>query len=85
MATEMGAKIVWRATGEGEFMVEAEGPGGGVLEPFFVEQHLGSAWARPGGEWGTLWEFPNTGCWTFHIERGGETAEIGIEVRSTDQ
>ncbi len=76
-----GTKIVWRATGEGTFAVTAIGPGGSVVEPYFIDDHGGSNWARPGGEWGTGWEFPESGCWTFVVERGDDTAEISIEVR----
>ena len=77
-----GTKIVWRVTGEGDFSVEAHGPGGAVVPPFFEEEHLGSMWARPGDEWGTAWEFPEPGCWTFLVQRGNETAQISIEVRT---
>lgn len=77
-----GTKIVWRSTGEGAFSVNADGPGGAVIEPFFQERHGGSNWARPGDEWGTLWEFPEAGCWRFSVQRGNETAEISIEIRT---
>lgn len=78
-------KIVWRATGEGEFSVEAHGPTGGVVQPFFLEEHGGSNWGRPGGEWGTLWEFSEPGCWTFVVRRGEDSAEISIVMRFSEK
>ncbi len=77
-----GTKIVWRATGHGEFSVEAHGPEGAVVRPFWQQEHLGSMWNRPGDEWGTGWEFPEPGCWTFLLSRGDDTARISIEVRT---
>jgi len=77
-----GTKVVWRATGEGAFSVEARGPDGAVVSPFFQERHGGSNWDRPGDEWGTGWEFPESGCWRFSVRRGNETAEIQIEIRT---
>jgi len=74
------AKVVWRATGEGEFSITAAGPNGQVVPPVWVDKHLGSLWDRPGEEWGTGWDFPEAGCWTFTIVRGDDEAEISIEV-----
>lgn len=75
-------KIVWRATGEGAFSVSAVGPGGKVATPYFQEQHAGSEWERPGQEWGTGWEIPHAGCWTFTARRGDGTATITVELRN---
>jgi hypothetical protein len=75
-------KIVWRATGDGKITIDAEGPNGIRLASLFgPEPHGGSNWDRPGEEWGTGWLFPEPGCWTFHIQRGGEaTATLTISV-----
>lgn len=74
-------KIVWRATGDGEITIDAEGPDWRRLVPLFgPDPHGGSNWDRPGQEWGTGWLFPEPGCWTFHIQRGEATATLKISV-----
>jgi len=78
-------KVVWRATGEGPFVAEASGPDDVSIEPTGVVEHLGSNWDRPGDEWGTTWNFPQPGCWTFTITRGDDTAQISIEVLPAGQ
>lgn len=77
----LGTKIVWRATGDGPFSVSAVGPGGRVETPYSQEQHSGSEWRRPGQEWGTGWEIPRAGCWTFTARRGDASAVISVEFR----
>jgi hypothetical protein len=75
-----GTKIVWRATGDGDFSVVASSPDGVIFEPFWLEAHGGSNWDRPGDEWGILWELSELGCWTFTVRRGAASAQISIEV-----
>ena len=77
----LGTKIVWRATGDGAFSVSAVGPQGQVVTPYFQEEHSGSEWDRPGQEWGSGWELPTAGCWTFTAQRGDATASITVEFR----
>lgn len=79
-------KIVWRATGDTEeFSVIGRSPSGDVVEPIWQERHSGSAWIRPGNEWGTGWELNEPGCWTFVITRDQASAEISVEVREAQQ
>jgi hypothetical protein len=73
-------KVVWRATGNGQFAVDARGPDGVRIGPVWIQEHIGSNWSRPGGEWDTGWDFPEPGCWTFTITRDDDEAEISIEV-----
>lgn len=74
-------KIVWRATGEGDLDLVARGPSGELVEPAFGPQaHMGSNWDRPGEEWGSGWVFPEPGCWTIVLDRGGSRVEIVVEV-----
>lgn len=74
-------KIVWRATGEGDLVLDAEGPDGEHLDPVWgPEWHGGSNWDRPGDEWGTGWQFPVTGCWSLHIQRDDVTATLDLDV-----
>ena len=82
--SRFGTKVVWRATGDGEFEVSARGPSGRRVDPFFLEEHAGSQWDRPGGEWGSGWDFDEPGCWTFTVSRGLDTASITVEVRFID-
>jgi hypothetical protein len=79
---KLEAKIVWRATGDGDLNVRGFSPDGAITEPIWKERHSGSGWDRPGDEWGTGWELDEPGCWIFQVERGGATAEISIEVRT---
>ncbi len=78
----LGTKIVWRATGDGPFSVSAVSPGGRVVTPYVLERHAGSEWRRPGQEWGSGWEIPRAGCWTFTASRGNATAAITVEFRN---
>ncbi len=74
-------KIVWRSTGEGSFIIEADGPGGESIDPTWgPDPHGGSNWDRPGEEWGTGWMFPSTGCWTFDVSHGSQAAQLVAEV-----
>jgi hypothetical protein len=62
--------------------MEAEGPGGLAIGPIDgPTYHGGSNWVRPGDQWGTGWEFPVPGCWTFRVETGAFTAEISLDVQ----
>ncbi len=80
--SQLEAKIVWRATGDGDFSVRGFSPNGDVTEPIWQQRHSGSGWIRPGDEWGTGWELNEPGCWIFQVERDGATAEIRVEVRT---
>lgn len=74
-------KIVWRSTGEGSLTIEADDQDGVSIEPIWgPDVHGSSNWERPGQEWGTGWIFPSTGCWTFDVSRGDNTAEMVVEV-----
>jgi hypothetical protein len=76
-------KIVWRMTGGGDLMLEAAGPNGQQLLPIWgPEAHTGSNWNRPGAEWGSGFNFPQSGCWTIRATRGGNTASVGLLVDS---
>lgn len=77
----LGTKIVWRAAGDGALSVSAVGPAGQLVTPYFQEEHSGSGWERPGQEWGSVWEMPQAGCWTFTAQRGNATASITVEFR----
>lgn len=74
-------KVVWRATGNGEFAVTAQGPGGAEVEPSHGPTlHQGSNWERPGSEWGTVFKLQQPGCWELRAEREDGSASIWIEV-----
>ncbi len=76
------AKIVWRMTGSGgPFEVQARNEAGTIIRPIWgPEYHGGSNWERPGDEWGTGFNFPEPGCWTFTVTRGATVGEIRLEV-----
>jgi hypothetical protein len=75
-------KIVWRMTGSGDFHVVARHAGGVQVNPVQgPEPHTGSNWNRPGGEWGTVFKFPSSGCWNLHATLGTASGEIWIMVR----
>jgi hypothetical protein len=65
-------KIAWRATGSGSFHVVAlESEGAPVLPISGPDPHPnGSNWQRAGDEWGTVFNFPNGGCWQLQADRG---------------
>ena len=74
-------KIVWRVTGSGSFGIVGIGPDGRVIQPVWgPEEHLGSTWHRPGGEWGTGWKFPDPGCWQLHAWRDEVSGDVWLQV-----
>lgn len=76
-------KIIWRATDVStqEFHVMALGPHGLNVQPLFGPQlHAGSNWNRPGGEWGTGFNFPVAGCWDLHVTDGTVVGDVWIIV-----
>ena len=67
-------KIIWRIGGpiSATPSLLATGPSGQTLQPQSpLAPHMGSSWARPGTEWGSLWVFPSAGCWTFTASSDG--------------
>lgn len=75
-------KIVWRITGSGkQFSVQARHADGTLASPAWgPDDHGGSNWDRPGDEWGTGFNLPKAGCWTFTVTRGAVVGEIRLEV-----
>jgi hypothetical protein len=83
VAVEAGKdiKIVWSSTGEGEFNVQAtDTDGAEAFLRFGPEFHDDSNWDVPGDEWGTGWNLPPAGCWTFNITRGTHSARVVVEA-----
>jgi hypothetical protein len=76
-------KIVFRMTGFGTFDVGAIGPNALGVEPVSGPTfHTSSTWTRPGREWGTLWNFPQPGCWRIHAKHGIVTGDVWVLVKS---
>jgi hypothetical protein len=75
-------KIVWRITGTGkQFDAQAQHEDGTIIRPIWgPDYHGGSNWERPGDEWGTGFNFPESGCWTLTVTRGATTGEIRLDV-----
>lgn len=75
-------KIVWRVTGtDEELVVEARHEDGTLVSPIWgPEAHESSSWNRPGGEWGTGFNFPKPGCWTLTATRGTTIGEIRLDI-----
>jgi hypothetical protein len=75
-------KIVWRITGSGkDFTVQAKNEDGIVAGPIWGPiDHGGSSWDRPGYEWGTGFNLPEPGCWTFTVTRGTTVGEIRLNI-----
>jgi hypothetical protein len=74
-------KVVWRITGNGDFSIDATGPGGKVVKPVWGPKlHSGSTWSRPGDEWGTGWVFPAAGCWTINAKRTSGSGYLVLRV-----
>ena len=76
------AKIVWRITGTGkQFDITARHEDGTIIHPIWGPEYHGSSnWERPGDEWGTGFNFPESGCWTLTVTLGATTGEIRLEV-----
>jgi hypothetical protein len=74
-------KIVWRMTGRGDLALRALGPQDQQLRPEWgPEPHTGSNWNRPGGEWGSGFIFPASGCWTVLASRGPDSGVTNLLV-----
>ena len=74
-------KVVWRATGTGDFRVVAVGPGSQEVPPVSgPTKHCGSNWGRPGEEWGTFSRLNEPGRWQLRVQLGSSTATLPVEV-----
>ena len=74
-------KVVWRATGSGDFSVVALGPDGQRDAPTVgPTPHTGSNWNRPGDEWGTFFRLEEPGDWVLRAQRGSEAATLTVTV-----
>ena len=74
-------KVVWRATGTGDFRVVAIGPQSQEVPPVSgPTKHFGSNWERPGEEWGTFFRLNEPGRWQLRVQRGSSTATLPLEV-----
>ena len=75
-------KIVWRI--DTQFVATPAiiglGPNGQHLLPISMDEHGGSDWNRPGVEWGTVFNFPVTGCWDLHVKQGTMVGDVWIVV-----
>jgi hypothetical protein len=76
-------KIIWRmmaSTYEPLHLVGI-GPKGLHIRPLFgPEIHSGSNWSRPGGEWGSGFNFPVAGCWDLHVTLGTSVGDVWLVV-----
>lgn len=62
-------KLLFSVEGEGDLRVVAM-LGHTVVEPTEgPTRHISSTWKRAGDEWGTIWSFPEGGCWSLSVER----------------
>ena len=73
-------KIIWRigTSFQDPLHIVGLGPHGLHLLPLFLERHAGSNWDRPGGEWGTGFNFPVAGCWDLHVTGGTTVGDVWI-------
>ncbi|HZD22507.1 MAG TPA: hypothetical protein VE569_03780 [Acidimicrobiia bacterium] len=75
-------KMVWRATGTGEFDIQATQGASEAELTFGPSLHHGSTFQRPGDEWGTAFIFPSPGCWEIEITRGADSAYVWVRVEA---
>jgi hypothetical protein len=69
-------------TGSGALRVVAADAQGRQVEPTEgPTPHEGSQWNRPGDEWGTIFYFPDPGCWTIEAQRDSGSGRLVIEVK----
>src|SRR6266567_2656018 len=76
-------KIIWRvmASTNEPLRLVGIGPKGLHLRPLFgPEMHSGSNWSRPGGEWGSGFNFPVAGCWDLHVTLGTSVGDVWLVV-----
>jgi hypothetical protein len=78
-ATGRNIKIVWRMTGSGDPTFTLIGQDGSRSDVAHSGLH-GSNWSRPGDEWGSIFVFPQPGCWRIHVERGEASADLWISL-----
>jgi len=81
-AVKEWGKIIWRigASFQDTPHIVGLGPHGLHLLPLFLERHAGSDWDRPGGEWGTAFNFPAAGCWDLHVTGGTTVGDVWIVI-----
>lgn len=80
---ELQVKMVWTATGSGDFQIRARNESNAELQPSWGPNlHSDSNLNRPGDEWGTAFTFPSPGCWEIEIGRGTDTARVWVQVTS---
>jgi len=76
-------KIVWRMRGSGDATFTAVAPDGARVAAASTQFHGGgSAWTRPGDEWGTEFVFSEPGCWQLHAQRSDAAGDLWVSVRS---
>jgi hypothetical protein len=74
-------KIIWDMVGVGPFHVFGLGPRGIRVLPLQGPQaYLSSDGTQPGGEWGTLFNFPVAGCWDLHATRDHAFGDLWLDV-----
>jgi hypothetical protein len=79
--TNAEQKIVWRITGVGGvFEAQAENESGTIVQPVWKQYHDSSTWERPGDEWGTVFIFPEPGCWIITVTYGETKGTIALKV-----
>lgn len=81
-AVKEDGKIIWRigASFQEPLSIVGLGPHGLHLLPLFLERHAGSNWDRPGGEWGSGFNFPVAGCWDLHVTGGTTVGDVWIVI-----
>jgi hypothetical protein len=74
-------KIRWRADGHGVPRIIATGPTQQTVSPDQgVLFHVSSDWNEPGtDEWGTNWQLPVSGCWTFEFTRDDMSGKLALQ------
>jgi hypothetical protein len=74
-------KVVWRMTGTGPLRLTLTGPDGRVHRLLWgPEEHGGSSYDRPGGEWGSGFRFTEPGCWHVRATRGAAVADAWLQA-----
>lgn len=75
-------KIIWKigASFHEPIHITGIGPRGLQIQPQFLEKHTGSDWNRPGGELGTGFKFPVSGCWDLHLTGGSTVGDVWLII-----
>lgn len=77
----MDEKFVWKITGSGALDIQAKHEDGTIIHPIWgPEYHPSSNWNHPGDEWGTGFNFPESGCWTLIVTHGIAVGKIYLNV-----